>query len=566
MFIPRRQDHAYFISEITLEYDVTYNVRAYSAQNGKNDYSFGAVVAVKNNAAVAVAQTPTSSAVTSTTATIACDYTPNVADSTCSAQLQYKKTADPSWTNAGSAQTTGGSSQIAISRNITGLSVSTQYDIRLVITRTTNNDTSLTSATASFTTTAGAPTVVTDAVTSINNTTANANGTVTINSGTGVTIYWKYGIQNPPTASTTASQSVSGSGAYSVGLAGLTASTLYYVQAFVAFATPTGSPANGTVVSFTTSADPAAEAASEDHLTIQEYDAVYGVQKAFVFLAASPAATSSNIFLSAAAPWATTECRITIDGGTVADCTNAPTRIGTSAFYTITLTAGELSGENIWVHIADSGAAARDVALHIRTSIEAGKMVLNAAQMTNTTALLATGVGTGHGISAVAGATGKDIDGTLGEHLIRKSTATAGGASAVTLDASASATNDFYNGAVILIISGTGAGQSRFILDYDGGTKVVTTHKAWGTNPANGDTFMIIPGDDVWAQTSVELAALPTAASNWGEKLQFLWQRFAYKREQTATVHTMYKADSSTALGTAAVADNGTTQSFAKVS
>jgi hypothetical protein len=300
-------------------------------------------------------------------------------------------------------------------------------------------------------------------------------------------------------------------------------------------------------------------------MTIQEYDAVYGVQKAFVFLAASPSATSSNVFLSAAAPWATTECRITIDGGAVADCTNAPTRIGTSAFYTITLTAGELSGEDIWVHINDTGAAARDVALHIRTSIQVGKIVANASQMTNTTAFLCTGIGSGHGASFVAGATGKDIDGTFGEHLIRKSTATGGGASTVTLDASASATNDFYNGHVVLIISGTGAGQARTIIDYDGGTKVATVHKAWGTNPANNDTFMIIPAEDVWAQTVVELAAVPTAASSFADKLQFVWQRFAYKRKQSATVHTMYKADSSTPLGTAAVLDDGTDQSFAKI-
>lgn len=302
-------------------------------------------------------------------------------------------------------------------------------------------------------------------------------------------------------------------------------------------------------------------------MTIQEYDAVYGVQKAFVFLAASPAATSSDKFLSAAAPWATTECRITIDGGALADTTNAPTRIGTSAFYTITLTAAELAGENIWVHISDTGNAARDVALHIRTSIQAGKMVLDASAMSNTTALLATGVGTGHGASFVAGATGKDIDGTFGEHLIRKSTLTGGGASTATLDASASATNDFYNGGVLLVISGTGAGQARTIIDYDGGTKIATVHKAWGTNPANNDTFMIVPSEEVWAQGAVaELSAIPTAVSSWADKLAFIWERFAYKRTETATVFTQYKADSSTALGTAAVSDDGTTQSHAKLS
>jgi hypothetical protein len=270
--------------------------------------------------------------------------------------------------------------------------------------------------------------------------------------------------------------------------------------------------------------------------------------------------------LSAAAPWATTECRITIDGGALADCTNAPSRIGTSAFYTITLTAAELAGENIWVHISDSAAAARDVALHIRTTLEVGKIVANAAAMvTGTSAFLCTGIGAGHGASFVAGATGKDIDGTLGEHLIRKNVVVAGAAATVDIDTGASTTADFYNGAVILIISGTGAGQARFITDYVVANFRCTVHKAWGTNPASGDTFMIIPAEDMWAQTVVELAAVTTAASSFADKLQFLWQRFAYKRTQTATVATLYKADSSTSLGTAAVSDDGTTQSHAKI-
>jgi len=454
---------------VSLATDTTYLFRATANFEAESPplTVFGGTLAGKTLAGSPTLGTPTSSAITSTTATIACTFTPNVVQSTFSAQLQYKKTTDVDWANAGSPATTGTS----VSRDITGLSSSTQYQVRLVLTRTTVNETSTTSSTASFTTSAGVPDVTTNAATTVAHSSATLNSTITINEGTTVEAYWKYGVQNPPTDTTTASQAAV-AGANSVNITGLTASTLYYAQAFASFATPAGSPSSGAVVSFTTSSNPAAEAADEDHMTIQEYDAVYGVQKAFVFLAASPAASSSNTFLSAAAPWATTECRITIDGGAVADCTNAPTRIGTSAFYTITLTAAELSGENIWVHIADSGVAARDVALHIRTSLEVGKIVANAAQMSNTTAMLLTGVGTGHGLSAVAGATGKDIDGTFGEHLIRKSTATAGGASTVTLDASASATNDFYNGHVVLIISGTGAGQEprerRHVHDHPG--------------------------------------------------------------------------------------------------
>src|SRR3990167_11466018 len=507
--------------------------------------------------------TPSSSAVTSTTATISCNFPPNVVQSTFSAQLQYKKTTDADWTNAGSPATSGTSE----SENITGLSSSTEYQVRLILTRTTVNETSPPSATATFTTAAGVPTVVTNAASGVAHNSATLNATVTVNAGTNVEVYWKWGVQNPPTDTTTATQAVSADGAFSVGITGLTASTLYYAQAFVSFDTPSGTPSSGAVVQFTTASAPAAEAADEDHMTIQEYDAVYGVQKAFVFLAASPAATSSDKFLSAAAPWATTECRITKDGGAVADCTNAPTRIGTDAFFTITLEAAELQAENVWVHISDSGNAARDVALHIRTSLEVGRIVANAAQMTNTTAMALTGVGSGHGLSAVGGATGLDIDGVLGQMVQRFNTATAGGASTITLDAGASATNDYYNGSLITIVGGTGAGQSRVITDYAGAPLIATDHKTWATTPGADSVFIITAGDDPWEIVpGAELSAVPSFASSYAKLLQFVFQRFAYKRTQTATVHTMLKADSSTSLATAAVADAGGTQSFAKVS
>src|SRR3990167_2442587 len=187
--------------------------------------------------------------------------------------------------------------------------------------------------------------------------------------------------------------------------------------------------------------------------------------------------------------------------------------------------------------------------------------------MTNTTALLATGVGSGHGISAVGGATGLDIDGVLGQHVMRFNTATAGGASSITLDASASATNDYYNGALIMLVGGTGAGQARTITDYVGSTLVATVNKSWATNPASGSVFAIIPGDDPWEiAPGAELAALPTYSSSFAKMLQFLFQRFVYKRTQTATTFTMLKDDGSTSFATGGVSDDGTTQTHNEIS
>jgi hypothetical protein len=81
--------------------------------------------------------------------------------------------------------------------------------------------------------------------------------------------------------------------------------------------------------------------------------------------------------------------------------------------------------------------------------------------------------------------------GTFGEteQPIRVATAQAGAASTITLDSSASATNDLYNFNIIRILSGTGAGQSRQISDYVGSSKVATVGLAWTVVPDNTSVF-----------------------------------------------------------------------------
>lgn len=73
----------------------------------------------------------------------------------------------------------------------------------------------------------------------------------------------------------------------------------------------------------------------------------------------------------------------------------------------------------------------------------------------------------------------------------RYKTAQAGAAGTITLDASASATDDAYNDLEIEIITGTGAPQVRRITDYVGSTKVATVDKNWLTIPDNTSVFAI---------------------------------------------------------------------------
>src|SRR3990167_1736705 len=75
----------------------------------------------------------------------------------------------------------------------------------------------------------------------------------------------------------------------------------------------------------------------------------------------------------------------------------------------------------------------------------------------------------------------------------RSNTAQAGAASEITLDASASAVDDFYNDMVVYLTGGTGVGQARLISDYAGATKVATIVPNWVTNPDATTTFATLP-------------------------------------------------------------------------
>jgi hypothetical protein len=74
---------------------------------------------------------------------------------------------------------------------------------------------------------------------------------------------------------------------------------------------------------------------------------------------------------------------------------------------------------------------------------------------------------------------------------VRQNTAQAGGASTITLDTGAEATDDFYNNMASVIVSGTGEGQTRYISDYVGSTKVATVGSAWGVQPDLSSVFRI---------------------------------------------------------------------------
>jgi hypothetical protein len=70
-------------------------------------------------------------------------------------------------------------------------------------------------------------------------------------------------------------------------------------------------------------------------------------------------------------------------------------------------------------------------------------------------------------------------------------TAQAGGTNTITLRSGASATDSLFNGAVVTIYGGTGAGQSRVITGYVGSTKVATVGRNWVIQPDSTSVYKI---------------------------------------------------------------------------
>lgn len=66
-----------------------------------------------------------------------------------------------------------------------------------------------------------------------------------------------------------------------------------------------------------------------------------------------------------------------------------------------------------------------------------------------------------------------------------------------TLDTGANATNQFFRGCILIIFSGTGSGQARRVLSYDGTTKVCVVSPAWAVNPTTGSGYLMMQWVDM---------------------------------------------------------------------
>jgi hypothetical protein len=198
--------------------------------------------------------------------------------------------------------------------------------------------------------------------------------------------------------------------------------------------------------------------------------------------------------------------------GTVATLSGATVTHDANGYYLIALTTGNTDTTGRLV--LTSGNTAHSMASHHWSVLPASVFDAIYTNATNSTGGLATATGT---ITAFAGAvstltaggvwdevlTGAthNIASSAGRRLrqlasviVRAGTAQGSGTgnNQIQLDAGASATNGEYDPGLIFIETGTGAGQARLILQYNGSTKVATVDRDWRINPDNTSEFVIL--------------------------------------------------------------------------
>ncbi len=549
--------------------DRTHTMRAHGAlheyQSGETEVFIathsGGDLALKTNAVdLTFSGAPSAASIQARQAALSQSFFPNTDESVASARFQYRKLGDTIFIEAASQDYSGYGIQTRTT-TVTGLTGSTTYEFRLRVTRTSNNGTDNFGTIGSFTTLADTPSVTTTAATNIGPNGATLNGTVNPNAFSDVEFRFVYDLDSgTPYASATAWTPLgfadSSSHQVSVPITGLATSTLYFFRLEVRWSG--GSlTTNGSELSFTTEAT-AAEARIMPGL-FEYNDRKYGVASTFVFTVEVPSATNSNRFLNSAVPWVAGDVQISKDAGAPANVATLPVRIGTSPLYQLSLSAAEMQATDLDVFLVDAdGPAWRDLHIKVQTKARLGKLDIDASQIGTTE----------QAITLTSGATAPgDITGILTSHVLRKAPAQAGATgTTLVLDASASATNDYYAGAMLYIVSGTGAGQCRVITTYNGTSKVATVNRGWVATPTGTPVFAIVPMEELWANAApVELSAVPTAASTPLEKLQALFQRFYFRRKEDATTLTLYKSDSTTVLGTGTNSDSAGVQDLGKV-
>lgn len=168
------------------------------------------------------------------------------------------------------------------------------------------------------------------------------------------------------------------------------------------------------------------------------------------------------------------------NGGSFASAAGAVAEIG-SGWYRV---AGNATDTNtlghLLLHATATGADVTDMMYYVSATDPRASLPAAVWDRVLT--------GATHNIASSAGRRLREISGGI----VWTGTAQAGSTNSITLDTGASSVNGTYDPAMIRIVSGTGSGQARLILDYTGSTRVAILDRDWRVAPDNTSVFEIV--------------------------------------------------------------------------
>jgi len=220
---------AFTVSLTGLSALTTYHYRAYATTSVGTSYGADSVFTT-NAATIPALTTTAASAITGITATSGGNITSDNGATITARGICWSTTANP--TIALTTKTIDGTGTGAFSSSITGLTANTLYYVRAYA---TNSAGTAYGTQVSFTT-LRLPAVTTGTVTNITSTTATASGNVTDSGSRAITARSVcYATTPSPTITngTVVANGTNATGAFTVSLTGLLASTTYYVRAYV---------------------------------------------------------------------------------------------------------------------------------------------------------------------------------------------------------------------------------------------------------------------------------------------------------------------------------------------
>lgn len=236
---------------------------------------------------------------------------------------------------------------------------------------------------------------------------------------------------------------------------------------------------------------------------------VYGVPFGLVF----PIFDTNGDLVSAASGL---DSEVSLNCDVFSDCTNESVEIGSNGMYYLLLTNEETAGDVVSVIVknATSGAKTTPMTLYPR------KLV-----------------------GLVSG------------------TVASGASSTITLDSSASAVDDMYNGCLCVATIDSNV-EARIIYNYVGSTKIASVNPTWNVQPDSDDDFSIFLPEGMQISTGSNITHVNEVATSSG-----VIDGNVVQVEGSATIDGIGIANLYTALvamlcGKCTVTDNGTTRTL----